>query len=167
MSRTLPARAALLAFCALVIAPSPAADRAELPLKVCANRRHLVDRNGLPFLVHGDTAWSLITALTKEEAEHYLEDRRKKGFNAIMVNLIEHFFQGPVNREGEGPFTPPGDFSKPNEKYFAHADWVLRRAAEKDIVVFLFPAYLVPTLPRRDRSHSIDKAGSYFFLPVA
>ena len=56
---------------------------AQLPLKVSSNRRYLVDQKDKPFLLHGDTAWSLITAVTEEEAERYLEDRRKKGFNTI------------------------------------------------------------------------------------
>jgi hypothetical protein len=112
------------------------------PLTVGADHRHLADQSGTPFLVQGDAAWSLISGLTSEEAEKYLEDRRSKGFNSVIVNLIEHQFRGPVDRYGQNPFTVPGDFSTPNEKYFAHADWVIRKAAEKGIQVFLAPVYL-------------------------
>jgi hypothetical protein len=112
------------------------------PVKVGPDHRHLVTQEGTPFLVQGEAAWSLISGLTKEEAETYLEDRRKKGFNTIIVNLIEHKFRGPVNRYHQAPFLTPGDFSTPNEKYFEHADWVLRKAAEKGIQVFLAPIYL-------------------------
>ncbi len=112
------------------------------PVTVGADHRHLADQTGAPFLVQGDAAWSLISGLTNEEAEKYLEDRRSKGFNSVIVNLIEHQFRGPVDRYGQNPFTVPGDFSTPNEKYFAHADWVIRKAAEKGIQVFLAPIYL-------------------------
>jgi hypothetical protein len=112
------------------------------PVKAGADHRHLVTQSGGAYLVQGEAAWSLISGLTKEEAEVYLEDRRQKGFNSIIVNLIEHKFRGPVNRYGEGPFKTPGDFSTPNEKYFEHADWVIRKAAEKGIQVFLAPIYL-------------------------
>jgi hypothetical protein len=112
------------------------------PLHVGPDHRHLVDQAGAPFLVRGDAAWSLISGLTREEAEVYLENRRRQGFNSVIVNLIEHKFRGPVNRYGEGPFTIPGDFSTPNEKYFEHADWVIRKAGEKGIQVFLAPIYL-------------------------
>jgi DNA-directed RNA polymerase subunit N (RpoN/RPB10) len=112
------------------------------PVRVGPDHRHLVDQNGTPFLVHGDAPWSIIVGLTNEEAEQYLENRRRKGFNSIIINLLEHKFRGPVNRYGDGPFTTPGDFSTPNEKYFAHADWVIRKAAEKGIQVFLAPIYL-------------------------
>jgi hypothetical protein len=112
------------------------------PIRVAPDRRHVVDQAGAPYLIFGDTPWSLISGLTKEEAERYLENRRRKGFNSIIVNLIEHKFRGPVNRYAQGPFTRPGDFSTPNEKYFAHADWVIRKAGEKGIQVFLAPIYL-------------------------
>ena len=134
-------RAATIFLCAAVASVALAGDLLY-PLKVGPTKRYLVDRNNHPVLIHGDTAWSLITAVTKAEAEQYLENRRQKGFNAIMVNLIEHKFNGPATREGEQPFSAPGDFSTPNEKYFAHADWVIRKAAEKGIAVFLFPLYL-------------------------
>jgi hypothetical protein len=112
------------------------------PVKVGPDHRHLVDQSGAPFLVQGDAPWSLISGLTREEAELYLEKRRSQGFNSIIVNLIEHKFRGPVNRYGEGPFTTPGDFSTPNEKYFEHADWVIKKAEEKGMQVFLAPIYL-------------------------
>ena len=108
------------------------------------NKRYLVDRNGAPFLLQGDAAWSLIVGLNEAEVEQYLENRRQKGFNSIQVNLIEHKFckHPPLNVAGEGPFTTPGDFTTPNEKYFAYADWVIRKAAENGIQVLLYPIYL-------------------------
>ena len=115
---------------------------ATYPVKVSPSRRYLVDQGGSPFLLQGDAGWSLISGLTKEEADQYLENRRRKGFNTIMVNLIEHKFKGPANRYGDGPFLTPGDFSTPNEKYFEHADWVIRKAGEKGIQILLAPIYL-------------------------
>jgi Protein of unknown function (DUF4038)/Putative collagen-binding domain of a collagenase len=137
----MPKHLRLILFSLLVFAPCIlAAD--IYPLAVSPDHHHLVDQTGAPFLVQGDAAWSLISGLTKDEAEQYLEDRRRRGFNSVIVNLIEHQFRGPVNAYGEAPFTTPGDFSTPNEKYFAHADWVIRKAAEKGIQVFLAPIYL-------------------------
>ena len=129
--------------CLLICSGAQARDPAY-PLKISASRRYLVDQNNVPFLLQGDAAWSLIVELTKAEAEQYLENRRQKGFNTVLVNLIEHKFgrSVPRNRDGEGPFTTPGDFSTPNEKYFAHADWVIKKAAEKGIQVLLAPDYL-------------------------
>jgi hypothetical protein len=108
------------------------------------NHRYLVDQNGAPFLLQGDAAWSLIVGLNEAEVEQYLENRRQKGFNGTQVNLIEHKFckHPPMNFAGEGPFTTPGDFTTPNEKYFAYADWVIRKAAENGLQVLLYPIYL-------------------------
>jgi len=126
---------------------TPSALAAEgnwpFPVSVSADGRHLVDAGGKPFLLHGDTAWSLMVQLTKEETEEYLENRRQRGFNAILVNLIESYYADdpPKNKYGDAPFTTPGDFSTPNEAYFAHADWVIRKASEKGILVILNPCY--------------------------
>jgi len=113
------------------------------PVRVSANNRYLEDASGKPFLLQGDTAWSLMVQLTKEETEEYLENRRQKGFNAILVNLIEQFYADnpPKNKYGDEPFTTPGDFATANEKYFAHADWVIQKAKEKGILVVLNPCY--------------------------
>lgn len=125
-------------------------DPNTFPIKISANRRYLMDQNDNPFLIQGDTAWSIITACTKDEAELYLRNRAAKGFNAIIINLIEHFFNGPLTRSGEHPFQDPGDLSTPNEVYFALADWVLRRAEEYGILVFLAPLYLGYDSPRNN-----------------
>ena len=50
--------------------------------------------------------------------------------------------KSPLDRAGDAPFTTPGDFSTPNEKYFAHADWVIHKAAENGRTVLLAPIYL-------------------------
>ncbi|HED36464.1 MAG TPA: DUF4038 domain-containing protein [Gammaproteobacteria bacterium] len=114
----------------------------QYPLKMSADSRHLEDQLGQPFLINGDTPWSLIVELTKTEADAYLEDRRSRGFNAIIVEIIEHKFGGPNNRDGEYPFLATGDFSQPNELYFQHADWVINKAIEKGFLVILTPAYI-------------------------
>ena len=126
----------------LLVCSSLALRAGPYPLRVAPDHRHLLDQTGAAYLIQGDAAWSLISGLTKEEAEKYLESRKRQGFNSVIVNLIEHKFRGPVNRYGEGPFTRIGDFSTPNEKYFEHADWVIRKAQEKGIQVFLAPIYL-------------------------
>lgn len=82
------------------------------PLKVSADQRYLVDLNKNPFLLIGDSPWSLIVEPTPAQAERYLDDRKAKGFNALLVNLLEHKFstQPPKLRDGTPPFTTPGNF---------------------------------------------------------
>src|ERR1700722_14456328 len=99
----------------------------DAPFRVSETRRYLVDSHGTPFLLQGDAAWSLIANTTNEEAKEYLQNRKAKGFNAILVNLIEHKFakNAPKDLYGEAPFQGASDLGAPNERYFEHADWVI------------------------------------------
>jgi hypothetical protein len=106
--------------------------------------RYLIDAQGSPFLIQGDSAWSLIAELTDSQVDQYLDDRQAKGFNTLLVNLIEHEFStnAPSNVYGDAPFLTVGDFSTPNNTYFDHAVSVVQKAATRDMLVLLTPAYL-------------------------
>jgi Protein of unknown function (DUF4038)/Putative collagen-binding domain of a collagenase len=110
---------------------------------VQAGKRYLVGANGAPFLVQGDSPWSLIAELTREQVVLYLNDRAAKKFNTLMVNLIEHGYatNAPNNIYNVAPFTTPDNFSTPNPAYFEHADYVLQQCALRGMVVLLAPAY--------------------------
>ncbi|MGH6762235.1 MAG: DUF4038 domain-containing protein [Phyllobacterium sp.] len=120
------------------------AQDSPFPLRTEDGMRYLVDANEKPFFMNGDTAWSLIAQLRKEDAETYLQDRKARGVNTILVNLLEHQFatNAPANIYGDPPFFSGSDFSKPNEAYFKHADWVLQRACDLGFTVLLTPAYV-------------------------
>ncbi|WP_095448077.1 DUF4038 domain-containing protein [Ochrobactrum quorumnocens] len=113
------------------------------PVRVSQDHRTFEDAQGKPFLLHGDTAWSLIAELKRNDVETYLADRRERGFNAILVNLIERQFSSnpPRNAYGELPFANEA-FGALNPKYFDHAAWIIGRAQKLGLVVFLAPAYL-------------------------
>jgi hypothetical protein len=69
--------------------PKGQSEKKRLPaLKVSENHRYLVDENGNPFFWLGDTGWLLFTKLNREDAEKYLTDRAKKGFNVIQVSML-------------------------------------------------------------------------------
>lgn len=131
-------------FVSASLTPCQANAAPHYPLKLSSNGLYLVDQANRPFFMNGDSAWSLISQLSRADADTYLSDRARKGFNLVLVNLIEHMFSvnAPANLAGQAPFASPGDFSAPIEAYFAHADWVINKAAEKGIVVLLAPIYL-------------------------
>jgi hypothetical protein len=114
------------------------------PLAVRPGARYLEDAAGEPFLIYGEAAWSLIAQLRREDVDLYLDDRRARGFNTLLISLIEHRFStnAPANAYGQPPFLRAGDYSTPNEKYFEHADWILRRSAENGFLVLLVPSYM-------------------------
>jgi hypothetical protein len=57
------------------------------PFRLSENHRYLVDNKNSAVLMQADAAWSAIANLTREEATQYFQDRRAKGFNAVLVNL--------------------------------------------------------------------------------
>ena len=119
----------------------PSVDLKHGKLKVSENHRFLVFEDGTPFFYLGDTAWELFHRLSKTDAEKYLENRRAKGFTVIQaVALAEIDGLNTPNAEGEKPLIN-NDPTKPNEKYFQHVDWVIKKAAEKGIFIGLLPTW--------------------------
>ena len=117
---------------------------ASFPLRIDAASHYPTDGNGHPFFMQGDAAWSLIGDLTIEEAFLYLEDRKSRGFNTVLVSLLEHRFSrnAPANAYGDKPFVDGGNFVSPNEAYFVQVDRVLEKACDLGFLVLLTPAYL-------------------------
>jgi hypothetical protein len=127
--------------------PTPPPGPVAFPLAISANRRHLVDANGQPFLIHGDTPWSLEVQCTHAQIDTYLNDRQAKGFNAILFECFEHYFssQTPPWRNaqsGVNPFTTMTDFTKPNETYWQTVDYIVNGAKARGIVCFITHTYL-------------------------
>lgn len=119
----------------------PSADFTHGKLKISENKRFLVFEDGTPFYYLGDTGWELFHRLNKNETEKYLENRRAKGFTVIQaVALAELDGLNTPNAEGKKPLIN-NDPLKPNEEYFAHVDWVIRKAQEKGIFIGLLPTW--------------------------
>jgi hypothetical protein len=55
------------------------------PLSAHSSGHYLVDTNGVPFRIHGDSAWEACTDLDLTDLRQYLDNRRAKGFNTIIV----------------------------------------------------------------------------------
>jgi hypothetical protein len=117
---------------------------ADFPLKVSDDGRRIVDQSGVPYFINGDTPWSLIGQISKEDAEFYIQDCASRGINSLIVTLVEGYYadNAPANFYGVEPFTTPNKFTTPNEEYFAHADWVVNKASEYGILMIIAPAYL-------------------------
>ena len=114
------------------------------PLKPSANGRYLVDQNGTPVLVLGDSARSMVGNISTSDAATYLAMRRSEGFNVIWVNLLCNGGTGcrsdGSTYEGVLPFTTPNDLTTPNEAYFQRVDQMLNLAATYGFTVMLDPA---------------------------
>jgi hypothetical protein len=119
----------------------PSVDFNKGRLLVSENGHYLEHENGDPFYYIGGTAWELFHRLNREEAEFYLENRRQKGFTVIQaVALAERNGLHDPNPYGELPLIND-DPAKPNEKYWRHVDWVIRKAEEKGLYIGLLPTW--------------------------
>lgn len=142
----LPGLLATLTCLLAVLSPSitVAAQATTFPLHIAGGGAYLADAAGKPFMIVGDSAWSLIASLSPEDARFYIRDRKARGFNTILVSLVEHKFTtgAPLNSYGDPPFLRSGDFSAPNELYFRRAEQIVDLASKEGMLVLLAPAYL-------------------------
>lgn len=110
-------------------------------LRVSENRRFLVTEQGKPFFWLGDTAWELFHRLNREEAAHYLANRAERRFTVVQaVALAELDGLNEPNAYGHRPLIDH-DPARPNEAYFQHVDWIVRRANELGIYVGFLPTW--------------------------
>ena len=113
------------------------------PLKIAPNGRYLVDHDGRPFLIVGDSPQALIVDVSLKQADHFFADREAAGFNSLWVNLLADDYTGGrpdgPTYDGIVPFLRTGDLSTPNPAYFARADAMIRLAGKHHLAVFLDP----------------------------
>jgi hypothetical protein len=105
------------------------------PLSASENRNYLVDAQGVPFYIHGDTRWQLLEN-SIANLNIYFNNRADKKFNTTMADLIgyESFMS---NARGEKPFNN-NNVSTPNENYFKYAEEVFNLAKDKGFIVVLY-----------------------------
>jgi hypothetical protein len=119
----------------------PSVDFSHGLLKVSDNKRFIIHEDGTFFFYLGDTAWELFHRLNREEAEKYLEIRRKQSFTVIQaVVLAELDGLNTPNAYGDRPLKD-NDPTKPNEAYFKHVDWIVNKAEEKGIYIGMLPTW--------------------------
>lgn len=110
-------------------------------LMVSGNARYLTRPDGRPFLYLGDTAWELFHRLTREEADHYLKRRAEQRFTVIQaVVLAEGDGLRVANAYGEVPLRDM-DPTRPNERYFEHVDYVVRKGASLNLFTGMLPTW--------------------------
>jgi Protein of unknown function (DUF4038)/Putative collagen-binding domain of a collagenase len=109
------------------------------PVHPSTTGRFLVDQGGTPFFMVGDAAQSAAGALTLAQFQSYVDTRVGQGFNTLNVNFIEHRYapSPSADRSGNQPFTTPGDFSTPNDAYFAELERKVAYAQSKGVLVSL------------------------------
>lgn len=148
MHITSPKNMALWLFLTLAAGMTLTASAAPLPqLKISENRRFLVTQDGRPFFYLGDTAWELFHRLNREEANKYLEDRARKGFNVIQaVALAELDGLNAPNPYGHRPLvnndpTRPDIKDGPDNDYWDHVDYIVNKANSLGMYIGFLPTW--------------------------
>ena len=117
------------------------ADFPAYPLKASDNGRYLVDQNGTPTLLVGDSPHSLFVNLSPHQADTYFANRASYGINAVWVEVLSNTYTAGRSDgstyDGIIPFTTPGDMSTPNPAYFRRVDQMVRLAANHGIQIVM------------------------------
>jgi hypothetical protein len=107
------------------------------------DKRYLVDHDGRPFLLIGDSPQALIGDLCMKDAAAFIADRERVGFNTLWVNLLCTTYTGceadGSTRDGVAPFRVQGDLTTPNPAYFDRAARVIEAARRAGILILLDP----------------------------
>ncbi len=164
-----------LSAAALAAVAVSAAAQASYPLKVSESHRYLVDQNGKPFLIVGDTPQGLMGRLSEQDAEYYFADREAHGFNTLgWVDVMCAGNDYPTNKDaitpdGIKPFTgyvaggtdfTHYDLSKPNEAYFVRLDHIVQLAEKHHLLLFIDPVETIGWLPAL-RNNGLKAAYAY------
>ena len=106
-------------------------------LTVCENHRYLQFENGTPFFWLGDTGWLLPERLNRDEAEYYLTECGKKGYNVVQVQTINDV--PSYNYYGQSSNPDGFNFKNINQKgiygYWDNMDYVVKTAERNGIYI--------------------------------
>lgn len=102
-------------------------------LRMSPGKRNVVHADGTPFLIVGDTPWSIPYRATTEQVETYAADRKEKGFNTSLLITLQpdRFAQGPEARNTVLGFArafedlSEGELNKLKPDYFRTLDTIV------------------------------------------
>jgi hypothetical protein len=89
-----------------------------------------------------DTGWSLFQELNREDANFYFATRASQGYSVIQSVAVMGWNRkwNEENAFGDRPFIDD-DASKPNEEFWQHADWLIKKAGDHGLYIALLPAW--------------------------
>jgi len=106
-------------------------------LKVSENHRYLQHENGAPFFWLGDTGWLLPERLNRDEADFYLAECSKRGYNVVQIQTIDRV--PSMNCYGQSSMPDGFNFKNINQKgvygYWDHMDYIIKSAEKRGIYI--------------------------------
>jgi hypothetical protein len=132
-------------------------DYGKLTLTPC---RHYLANGEKPFFWLGDTAWSIFTRLSKEDACIYLKNRSEKGYTIIQCALINLPFvygeKSPKPVVGQRGILDA--LTPENDDYWDHVDYIFDAAGQLGLYLAALPVWGALV---RDGHLNLDNAESY------
>lgn len=129
-------------------------------LKVDATHRYLQHENGKPFFWLGETGWLLPQRLDQAEAEYYLEQCKRKGYNVVQIQTMNGV--PSMNAYGQQSLIDGFNFKNIDRKgvygYWDHMDYIIRTAARKGIYIGMVCIWGTPV---SKGLMSVDEAKAY------
>ncbi|MBK5279319.1 MAG: DUF4038 domain-containing protein [Bacteroidia bacterium] len=118
-------------------------------LKMSSGKRNVVHADSTPFLVVGDTPWSIPFRATYNQVTIYAKDRQQKGFNTVLLMSVQpdQFAEGPEARDTVLGFDRgfedlhQGHLNKLKPDYFQYLDSLIYILVEHEIVPVYQPVF--------------------------
>lgn len=115
--------------------------------RMSGGKRNVIHADGTPFLVVGDTPWSIPFRATSAQVSTYAKDRRKKGFNtALLLSLQpDKFAKGPEARNTVLGFDvafedlPEGHLNKLRPDYYQTLDTLVQILLDHELTPVYAP----------------------------
>ena len=116
-------------------------------LQMSPGKRNVIHADGTPFLLVGDTPWSIPYRATTEQVTVYADDRKQKGFNtALLITLQpDRNAEGPEARNTVLGFMrafediTSGQINKLNPSYFNTLDSIINILIQHEITPVYAP----------------------------
>src|SRR5437588_7799714 len=120
-----------LLVCVSIVLLASRVDAASVyPPKIAPGGRYLVDQNGKPFLIAGESPQAMMVNVSEKDAELFFANRRSHHFNTAWINLLCAKYTGGradgSTIDGLRPFAGDFDFASPDERYFQHCDRIIQ-----------------------------------------
>ncbi|MBR3401215.1 MAG: DUF4038 domain-containing protein [Parasporobacterium sp.] len=110
-------------------------------IRVSENGRYLETVSGKPLIWIADTAWTLPQRMKWDDAEYYMQTRKRQGFTVLQICALDPERDVKMRNPAGEPALFDNDLSRPNEAYFHYLDQILDMAQSYGFYVLLLPVW--------------------------
>lgn len=112
-------------------------------LQVSANNRYLQFKNGKPFFWLGETGWLLPERLDRVEAQYYLMQCRRAGYNMVQIQVLNGVPSYNIYGQSSNPDGWNMDAADPKGvySYWDHLDYIVDLAQQNGIYIGMVPIW--------------------------